>query len=176
MSIRSHRDELLRAARESGVLHRLLPDAEAAEVWVRIGQTYFPRERSLMERRFLFLWERLDYQAAVRTSLGWQYIGEFVGPRPALVLFNPAYDLGIIAFDTGNDLTLAIGESFGFEFYVTDAQATYLLCFNHHDFLIGSGTAVTWIETLASRLESESATPDPAEIQAPYSPENSKKR
>ena len=31
-----------------------------------------------------------------------------------------------------------------FEFYLTNRDTTYLVCFNHHDFLIGTGEATQW--------------------------------
>ena len=40
-----------------------------------------------------------------------------------------------------------LGETSLFEFYVTDKNASYLLAFNHHDYLIACGEAKNWLKT-----------------------------
>lgn len=42
---------------------------------------------------------------------------------------------------TGEDLNYLLSETYGFEFYITDKECSYLLCFNHHDILYGCGRA-----------------------------------
>lgn len=37
---------------------------------------------------------------------------------------------------------------FGFEFYITNFETEYVICFNHHDCLLGCGTAKKWVESL----------------------------
>jgi hypothetical protein len=96
----------------------------------------------------------------VKTSLGWQLIGEFVGQNPVLVFFAPSEDLAIIEFNNGPDLTTAIGESFGSEFCISDHRATYLLCFNHHHYLIGADAAAEWITQVTAQLEATASQPD----------------
>jgi hypothetical protein len=49
------------------------------------------------------------------------------------------------------DAVAVLAESTGFEFYLTDIDATFLLCFNHHDFLIAAGDARPWLLTCAQR-------------------------
>ena len=39
-------------------------------------------------------------------------------------------------------------ETYGYEFYVTDEECTYLICFNHHDILYTCGRAIKWLEVL----------------------------
>lgn len=70
--------------------------------------------------------------------------------------FNPNDDLIVLEFQSGQELTKALGETFGFEFYVTDGQATYLWCVNHHEYLIGTGEAASWVHELSlSQVENE---------------------
>ncbi|WP_346768745.1 DUF6756 family protein [Paenibacillus sp. HB172176] len=35
---------------------------------------------------------------------------------------------------------------FNVEFYITNKRCDYLLCFNHHDYLIACGEAINWIK------------------------------
>lgn len=36
---------------------------------------------------------------------------------------------------SGTDLDYILSETYGFEFYITNKQCSYLLCFNHHNIL-----------------------------------------
>lgn len=47
---------------------------------------------------------------------------------------------------SGEDLNYLLSETYGFEFYITDKECSYLLCFNHHDILYGCGRAEGWID------------------------------
>jgi hypothetical protein len=46
---------------------------------------------------------------------------------------------------SGSSLDQLLSNTFGFEFYVTDLNADYLICFNHHDVLVGCGNAQQWL-------------------------------
>jgi hypothetical protein len=54
-------------------------------------------------------------------------------------------------FSGGPDLLCVLNECPALEFYVCDEDASYLLCSNHHDFIIGWGAAEPWVERLGSR-------------------------
>jgi hypothetical protein len=45
-------------------------------------------------------------------------------------------------------LLVFLKNSFHFVFYITNLSFTYLLCFNDHNYLIGSGSAKEWIATI----------------------------
>jgi hypothetical protein len=141
------RDELLRAAQKIGIMYRIPPTEEAETIWARIRDAFFPTEDISSLTRHYFLWEHLENSNSIRTASGWQLVGEFIGPQPLFVFFNPADDQTIIEFSSGQDLTAVLTESFLLEFYATDG-ASYLLCFNHHDYLIGAGAAAGWIERI----------------------------
>ena len=46
-----------------------------------------------------------------------------------------------------DDLVAVLGETYGFEFYVTNKEKSYLLVFNHHDILMACGDAKNWLNT-----------------------------
>jgi len=49
----------------------------------------------------------------------------------------------VSVFDASpNDISLLVGESFGFEYYLVAKDVSWLLCENHHDRLIGCGELV----------------------------------
>lgn len=47
---------------------------------------------------------------------------------------------------SGSALDALLGHTYGFVFYVTDVEASYLIGFNDHDFLICCGAAQEWLE------------------------------
>ncbi len=49
---------------------------------------------------------------------------------------------------SGDDLNYILSETCGYEFYITNFICSYLICYNHHDVLIGCGQAEKWIEKL----------------------------
>ncbi|HSS47938.1 MAG TPA: hypothetical protein VLX28_03225 [Thermoanaerobaculia bacterium] len=85
-------------------------------------------------------------------------MADFLDTTPALLLFDPHDEKVSFDFDSGVDIPRVIEGCFGFEFYVTDRQTSFLICFNHHDFLIGAGRAKAWVagikaeKTLLERL------------------------
>ncbi len=51
----------------------------------------------------------------------------------------------------GRDAVAILEECTGFEFYLTNVEAKFLVCFNHHDFLIAAGDAAPWLIALLNR-------------------------
>jgi hypothetical protein len=74
------------------------------------------------------------------------WIGEFVGSRDCVLLFDPAEEAEMVHIPSGAELDAVLRNISVFEFYVTDREARYLICFNHHDVLIGCGLAETWLK------------------------------
>lgn len=91
-----------------------------------------------------FLWENISNPAYFSDSLGWSYIGNFVGENPCLIIFNDVDSWCAIEISNGFDLTRLLSESYGFEFYVINQELTYAICFNHHDQLVCAGEAKKW--------------------------------
>jgi len=91
-------------------------------------------------------WNAADAPASVQNGSGWELIPKFVGDLPCLVFLPLAS--AIWRFADGAELLKFLRETPHFEFYVCDIQATYLVCFNHHDFIIGWGRCTTWVEQL----------------------------
>lgn len=77
---------------------------------------------------------------------GWELIPAQVGAEPCLVFLDGAET--VWSFASGLDLLAVLKEAPPLEFYVCDPDASYLLCCNHHDVVIGWGTASVWVENL----------------------------
>ncbi len=96
-------------------------------------------------KRHLPIWENLHSEASVQEHEGWRRIGGFCAGRRCILIFNPQREETAFEFEDGSEITAVIAECFRFEFYVTDDQYSFLICFNHHDFLIAAGQAHAWL-------------------------------
>jgi hypothetical protein len=130
-------DEFLRAAVVSGVTVGRRSQAQASLLHQQM-RSFFGEEHTY------WLWEGLKNCISFRDPLGWRLIPEFLKNHPALVFFNEFDDQRVFEISTGDDLLAILSESYGYEFYVTNDKADFLVCFNHHDFVIACGSAVTF--------------------------------
>ncbi len=53
------------------------------------------------------------------------------------------------------------------EFYLTNTLTDYLLCFNHHDYLIACGRAREWLTAYSARRIRERAVTDRRPLSSP---------
>lgn len=91
-------------------------------------------------------WNRVSAPDGRQRQDGCELISAYVGNAPCLLFLDGART--IWRFDSGADLLRVLDESPLLEFYVCDEAASYLLCWNHHDFVIGWGAASAWVESL----------------------------
>lgn len=132
--------EVLEAAKQVGCAASELSRSDRTKL------TDVIRRRYTDGARHPYFWEGLTGRASVQNKDAWQWVSEFIGHDRAVMLFMDRPDESGIVFETGACVVQTLWECTGFEFYLTDQQATYLLCFNHHDFLIGTGLAADWIK------------------------------
>jgi hypothetical protein len=95
------------------------------------------------------LWEVLQSPISRHRSDGWSILCAHVGEDPLLLIHEDEYWTGL-AFQSGADIRLVLAECPGIEFYVTNRSADFVLCHNHHDYLIGAGASVDWIASVPS--------------------------
>lgn len=105
------------------------------------------------KERGVWLWEKLNCFDSICDKDGWKYIKEFVSEKSCVLLFNEFDEKAMFKLKNGNDLFCLLSETSGFEFYLTDINCSYLLCFNHHDILYGCGNAINWIGSLKTNLD-----------------------
>lgn len=102
-------------------------------------------------RKGNWMWEKLKVYESLRDSNGWKYIKEFISNNSCIIFFNQDEEKKMFRIENGADLYYILSETSGFEFYITDLECTYLICFNHHDILFGCGKAMRWILRIKSR-------------------------
>ncbi len=139
-------DFVIDALGRSGVTARRLDAAEARALSVRVLETFGLRLNG-------FFWDKEGPHdsVSVRNVDGEEMIPDFVGARPCF--FISMYAKQIWAFASGDDLRAALAQMYMSEFSVCDAEVSYLLCFNHHDYLIGWGDARTWVSLKPEKID-----------------------
>ncbi|NUQ73224.1 MAG: hypothetical protein HUU21_06695 [Polyangiaceae bacterium] len=147
------REEILRAARETKVelIELEPPKAEKirCDLLVKYGK----------DQRFEFCCDNVSNYAAVQHPEAWTWIHEFVGNGPVLLFYDSSLDSkahpdrSMFLVPSGRALVELLEECYGFVFYVTNDNTDFVLCFNDHDYLIGSGNAKDWTASLAPRYE-----------------------
>jgi hypothetical protein len=122
----------------------LLPDN--AEVWRnRVAEKY-------AERPCPLLWECLKDRLSVQNREAWQWIGEYLGNQPTMLIFDQWREPAGLFFENGAEIVLVLQEWLRRDFYLTNTTTSYLLCYNHHDYLIACGDAKAWLRTKIDHL------------------------
>ena len=114
--------------------------------------------RELVERKFArkararaglgrgeFLWERFTDKVGVRDAQAWIWLDDFVVDNDVILFFNERQEKTMFELKARSKLSLLLGETYPFEVYLTDELVDFVLCFNHHDYLIATGRAKEWL-------------------------------
>lgn len=130
--------EISAVEREHGLGLRVLTVADRDQLRERVRSTYGGDGT--------WMWAGLSDCASVQTSDGWEWISRFVGSLPCVLLFDVTEEAEMFHVPSGEALETLLANTEGWEFYVTDLETSYLICFNHHDMLICCGRARAWLE------------------------------
>ncbi|VIO66769.1 hypothetical protein [Bradyrhizobium ivorense] len=133
-------DHVSSAIGDAGIQAEVLNEERRRAVVVRL------LERLAIDVTSRFPWEHGG--EGKQRSDGWKLIPEFVGSNVCLMFFDGADE--ILKFQSGQDLLRVLKNCPPLEFYVCDEDASYLLCHNHHDFVVGWGRASQWVERLGN--------------------------
>lgn len=94
-------------------------------------------------------WDAPDAPAGHVRSDGWELTATYPGSAPCLLFLDGAAT--VWRFGHSKDLVGVLAECPPGEFFVCDEEASYLLCSNHHDVVVGWGAATAWVDALAGR-------------------------
>ena len=92
------------------------------------------------------LWERLKEADSKCNENAWQWVQDYIQNTNVILFFNPSDEKGIFKLKSGEDVVNILGEMFDIEFYLSNRETKYLLCYNHHNILLASGDAKQWLE------------------------------
>jgi hypothetical protein len=91
------------------------------------------------------LWDGPSDDVSVQDESAWRWIADFLNDGPCVILWEPGTERKALRFSSGVGLVAVLAECHRTEFYVTDDVTSFMLCFNHHDYLIGAGHACKWL-------------------------------
>ncbi|NLM35481.1 MAG: hypothetical protein GX206_08590 [Clostridiales bacterium] len=132
-------EEIRSAANRLMIKAEEIPTKEAEEIINKVITIY---ARGNIDR---YIWERVTNEVAINHKDAWQWINTFISNSEAIMFFNPSDEKKAYRLSNGDDVVTILSETYGFEFYITNKEADYLLCFNHHDVLIACGSAKEWL-------------------------------
>lgn len=134
--------EIKKVALDSGISIKELSSEQVKKIKNDISRKYIQLQDKV------FLWDSFKEPAVIADSNGWEKICTFIGEKNCLMFFDDIEDKSVITIGNGTELYKLLNEMFGFEFYITNFETDYLICFNHHDCLLGCGAAKNWIKSL----------------------------
>ncbi len=105
---------------------------------------------------YSFLWEKINKANRESISLvnGRKYSCDFTTRfRHVLLFLDPIEDCKLIIKLNSEDLCTLLDDTFIFMYYLSNEECTFLMCFNDHDYLIGSGISTLFIKDLENNLE-----------------------
>jgi hypothetical protein len=117
---------------------RLSPEESQRLIGIIIARFTIPRDDARP------LWETFQDDVSRRRTDGWSVICDYATDSPILLFQQPNGFAGY-QFASGDDLRNILADTPGFELFVTDERADYVLCHNDHDFLIGVGACREWL-------------------------------
>lgn len=110
--------------------------------------------RRILEQQFagpgppIWLWDRLRNAVTTCREDGWAKATEYVGADRAILFLDRSNGTTMWLFESGVDIRDVLSNCPVPEIYLTDPDLTYVLCFNHHDCLIGVGACAAWLSAL----------------------------
>ncbi len=128
------KDEAIRASSVLGLGVIELTQSESSFIIDQIVAKYANGKKGSL------LWENFVGENVISNDKdAWKQLKDIVGKEETIMFFNPKDEPVAFKLSNGDDVVAVLGESFGFEFYLTNKVADYVICFNHHDYLIACG-------------------------------------
>jgi len=139
---------ILTELKDSKVIIKKLEVNERKEILDLILKKYIN-----INEKGVWLWEKFNHYEVLNDDMAWSYIKDFIEGNECIMFFNQEEEKEMFLIQSGDDLNYILSETYGFEFYITNKQCSYLLCFNHHNILYGCGNAERWINKLRKVIE-----------------------
>lgn len=134
------RNQIVDAAKKFNVEIEEINDFEKIEFLKEIESKYLSTDLAFP------LWDRLKGGHSKQHENAWRWVKDYIKNERAILFFNEGDEQGIYELNSGEDVVNILGEIFNIEFYLSNRETGYLLCYNHHDFLVASGDAKEWLQ------------------------------
>ncbi|MCR4567306.1 MAG: hypothetical protein K5769_04605 [Pseudobutyrivibrio sp.] len=136
-------NDIYQAIQGTNIVIEEVTEASALRLLSDIKKKYIDSSQ-----KSVWLWEQLAEYEYISDNNAWSYIKDFISNNECIMFFNIGDEDKMFRISNGNDLNYILAETFGYEFYITNEDTSFLLCFNHHDILYAAGEAKKWIKTL----------------------------
>ena len=140
------RDEFYETVRDAGTTTPRELDPEQSAELRRLVTDKYARGESRGD-----LYSNLTRFLAVGEPDPYDWIGDFVRDTRVVVFFDRWRIPTMFLFERGEEVASVLPESYYSDIYLTDPDATYLLCHDHEDGFYVTGTAVQWMRERLSR-------------------------
>jgi hypothetical protein len=136
-------DEILTAASELGIEVKELSPEETVRVRSDLSERFG-------DNRHLLTFGNMRDKISVQSPDGWEGLGEFLAPTPHVLFYDGPGDLdrSSVLIEDGSRIPDLIAETFGFPFYVTDLNQTFVVGQTDDDYMVGAGRARDWVSSL----------------------------
>jgi len=134
--------QIIKASSRFNISVQTIPNFYNTELYKYIEKKYIKGNNGR------YLWENFRYPSSIKLDNGWSFIKYLVKNDKFYMFFNKADDENAVLIPSGEYLDLILKETYNFEFYITDTDLNYIVCYNHHDCLICSGNITHWLNNI----------------------------
>jgi hypothetical protein len=97
------------------------------------------------------MWDRINNSVSKKHEESWIKVCEFIGDRTAFLLIESSNKPAVVKVTGGDRLKALLEDCPPFDFSVCGEKYEYLLCVNHHDYIVGAGLGGEWVRSLNSQ-------------------------
>lgn len=128
--------QLENAQKETGIYI----DSISNEQFDSIKQKIFLNHKIKIQDTSNFIWQDFPDYINIYGEYAWMHIPKILDENKLYILFfNQIECKKAYGFYDANNLCKLLGETYDFEFYITDLDGSFILCFNHEEILCGCG-------------------------------------
>jgi hypothetical protein len=133
----AYTEEVIEACEEVGAQYQLIKGEQAKAIYEAIDNKFFTQERA--DER----WEKrnfaLEYTTRGGTHDAWRHIRQLTQGEPIYLMFNYDRDSNLFFFEDSSLISEILGGCFGFVFYISDIDLSYLIFEDFDEVLVAAG-------------------------------------
>jgi hypothetical protein len=149
MSVVNLREDLLRAAKEAEVMVDMLDEASSRDFVASFANKYSDRillyPINTCGGRCIQVSDREEHRSVLERLLA------RISARSSGTMYLIAEGETVLSVQNADSVLAIIDEMYGFEYFITDPEQSFVLCENTHDMLCGLG----WVEGVIQSVEDE---------------------
>jgi hypothetical protein len=140
-------NEVLAAVQAVSTSAREMPPTEVDTLRCNLAQKFG------LKKNYPLNFENMSGKYSVQNEEAWRSISRFLDNSAHYMFYDHSCDHHGIEFYDGKKISDVLERCFGFPFYITDKNNTFVIGMNDHDYLIGVGIAVDWVKTIGEAPE-----------------------